>query len=172
MIVDISRIPVTAISSVRGMGVADIARTSTVVRNFFNDSFCSTPKRCSSSTITNPKSLNCTSFESIRCVPITTSTDPAAKLAKISLLSLAVLKRDSPATFIGKPAYRSSKVFECCCTSKVVGTRTATCLPSCTALNAARIAISVFPYPTSPQIMRSIGYGRSISSFTSLIVES
>ena len=164
--------PVTAISSVRGIGVADIARTSTVVRNFFRASFCSTPKRCSSSTITSPRSLNCTSFESIRCVPITTSTAPDAKLLRISLLSLAVLNRDMPATFKGKPAYLSSKVLECCCTNSVVGTRTATCLPSWTALNAARIAISVLPYPTSPQIIRSIGYGRSISSLTSLIVES
>ena len=64
------------------------------------------------------------------------------------------------------------KVFVCCCTSNVVGTKTATCFPSCTALNAARIAISVFPYPTSPQTIRSIGYGRSMSAFTSLIVES
>ena len=47
------------------------------------------------------------------------------------------------------------------------GTRIATCLPSCTALNAARIATSVLPYPTSPQTRRSIGTGCSMSSFTS-----
>ena len=34
----------------------------------------------------------------------------------------------------------------------VVGTRIATCLPPMTALNAARIATSVLPKPTSPQI--------------------
>ena len=162
----------TAISRVRGIGVADIANTSTVVRIFFSDSFCSTPNRCSSSTTTRPKSLNCTSCERMRCVPITTSTAPAARSARISLLSFAVLKRESPATLIGNPAKRSAKVFECCCTRSVVGTRTATCLPSCTALNAARIAISVFPYPTSPQMMRSIGYGLSISRLTSSIVDS
>ena len=149
--------PVTAISSVRGIGVADIAKTSTVVRIFLSDSFCSTPKRCSSSTTTSPRSLNTTSCESRRWVPITTSTLPAVSSANISLDSFAELKRDSPATRIGKPAYLSANVLACCCTSKVVGTNTATCLPSCTALNAARIAISVFPYPTSPQIMRSIG---------------
>ena len=33
----------------------------------------------------------------------------------------------------------------------------ATCLPPITALNAARIATSVLPKPTSPQISRSIG---------------
>ena len=143
--VDISRIPVTAISRVRGIGVADIARTSTVVRIFFSDSFCSTPKRCSSSTITRPKSLNATSSERRRCVPMMTSTDPSVSDLRTSLLSFAVLNRDIPATLIGKPEYLSAKVLECCCTSKVVGTRTATCLPSCTALNAARIAISVLP---------------------------
>ena len=38
-----------------------------------------------------------------------------------------------------------------------MGTSTATCLPSCTALNAARMATSVLPKPTSPQTRRSIG---------------
>ncbi len=50
--VDISRMPVTAISSVRGIGVALMASTSTLVRNVFSASLCSTPNRCSSSTIT------------------------------------------------------------------------------------------------------------------------
>ena len=38
-----------------------------------------------------------------------------------------------------------------------MGASTATCLPSWIALNAARIAISVLPKPTSPQTRRSIG---------------
>ena len=41
----------------------------------------------------------------------------------------------------------------------------ATCLPSITALNAARIATSVLPKPTSPQIKRSMERERSMSSF-------
>src|SRR5213596_1649283 len=49
----------------------------------------------------------------------------------------------------------------------VVGTRTATCLPACTDLKAARNATSVFPYPTSPTSSRSIGRARSMSRFTS-----
>ena len=56
--------------------------------------------------------------------------------------------------------------------SSVVGTRTTTCLPSCTALNAARTAISVLPNPTSPEITRSIGTGRSMSALTSSIAAS
>ena len=47
----------------------------------------------------------------------------------------------------------------------VVGTKTATCLLSATALNAARIATSVFPKPTSPQINLSIGISFSMSAF-------
>ena len=170
--VDISRIPVTAISSVRGIGVADMANTSTVVRSFLSDSFCSTPKRCSSSTMTRPRSLKTTSCESKRWVPIITSALPFTVSSRIIFVSFALLKRERPTTLMGNPAYRSAKVFVCCWTRSVVGTRTATCFPSCTALKAARIAISVFPYPTSPQIMRSIGYGRSISCFTSSMVES
>ena len=51
----------------------------------------------------------------------------------------------------------------------MVGTSTATCLPSWIALNAARIATSVLPNPTSPQTRRSIGTGASMSAFTSAI---
>ena len=49
-----------AISSVRGIGVADMASTSTAVRSRFSCSLCSTPKRCSSSITTRPRSLNVT----------------------------------------------------------------------------------------------------------------
>ena len=45
----------------------------------------------------------------------------------------------------GKPAKRSTRVFWCWNASTVVGASTATCLPSITALNAARIATSVLP---------------------------
>ena len=51
----------------------------------------------------------------------------------------------------------------------VVGTRTATCFPDRTALNAARIATSVLPNPTSPLSRRSIGLLRSMSAFTSAV---
>ena len=79
-IVDISRMPVSAISSVRGIGVADIVSTSTLVRSAFRCSLCSTPKRCSSSTIDQaevlePRRRGCSS----RCVPMTTSTVPSAR---------------------------------------------------------------------------------------------
>ncbi len=143
--VDISRMPVTAISSVRGIGVADIVRTSTFIRIALRCSLCSTPKRCSSSTITRPRSLKRTSVLNRRCVPMTTSIEPSAMPAMTAFASLSLWKRESAATFTGKAANRSENVDMCCCTSRVVGTRIATCLPSCTALNAARTAISVLP---------------------------
>ena len=104
---------------------------------------------------------------SSRCVPITTSTLPSARPSITSAASRSVWKRDSALTVTGKAANRSVKVLVCCCTSRVVGTSTATCLPSCTALNAARTAISVLPYPTSPQTSRSMGTGCSMSRLTS-----
>jgi hypothetical protein len=64
---------------------------------------------------------------------------------------------------------RSRKVLKCCWASTVVGTSTATCRPPITALNAARIATSVLPKPTSPQIRRSIGRVRSMSALASLM---
>jgi hypothetical protein len=72
-------------------------------------------------------------------------------------VSFALRKRDSSASFTGQSAKRSEKFWKCCSASSVVGTSTATCLPSATATNAARSATSVLPKPTSPQIRRSIG---------------
>ena len=144
-IVDISRMPVSDISSVRGIGVALIVSTSTAVRIGLRNSLCSTPKRCSSSTMTRPRSLNCTDFDSSRWVPMTTSTVPSVMPARTSFCSLSELKRLLARTVTGNCAKRSRKVLKCCCTSSVVGTRMATCLPSCTALKAARTAISVLP---------------------------
>ena len=59
--------------------------------------------------------------------------------------SVGSVNRDSPFTVTGNPAIRSPNVCRCWSASSVVGTSTATCLPSCTALNAARTAISVLP---------------------------
>ena len=143
--VDISRMPVTAISSVRGIGVALIASTSTLVRSALSVSLCSTPNRCSSSITTRPRSLNRTSPVMSRWVPMTTSTVPSDSPATTSFDSFGDWNRLSAFTVTGNALYRSLNVSRCCCTSSVVGTRIATCLPSCTALNAARTAISVLP---------------------------
>ena len=78
-------------------------------------------------------------------MPMTTSTVPACTPSTAAFASASLLNRERAATFTGKEAYRSANVERCCCTRRVVGTSTATCLPSCTALNAARTAISVLP---------------------------
>ena len=93
--VDISRMPVIAISRVRGIGVADIDSTSTAARSIFMASLCSTPKRCSSSTITRPRSLILTPGCSSRWVPMTMSIEPSASPARVSLDSFSVWNRDS-----------------------------------------------------------------------------
>ena len=140
-----SRIPMRLIWRVLGIGVAESVRTSTFSRSFLIFSLCVTPKRCSSSTTRSPSRLNFTSLDKIRCVPITISTRPDSSPSLVFFCSAAVRKRDIISTQTGYSFIRSVKVLKCCCARIVVGTRTATCSPSCTALNAARIAISVLP---------------------------
>ena len=53
-----SRMPSSDMCSVRGIGVADIVSTSTFVASASRRSLCATPKRCSSSMTTRPRSLN------------------------------------------------------------------------------------------------------------------
>ena len=86
-----------AISRVRGIGVALIDSTSTVVRSRFICSLCSTPKRCSSSTTIRPRSLTRMSGLSSRWVPITMSTVPSRSPSPTSRASLSVWKRLSDA---------------------------------------------------------------------------
>ena len=107
----ISRMPVMAISSVRGMGVADMDSTSTLTRIAFSRSLCSTPKRCSSSMMTRPRSLNWTSLPKSRCVPMTTSILPLASPSTTLRASASVWNRDSCARCTGKPANRDANVW-------------------------------------------------------------
>ena len=57
---DRSLMPVRAISKVLGIGFAVSVSTSTPVASAFTASLCETPKRCSSSTTSSPRSLNLT----------------------------------------------------------------------------------------------------------------
>ena len=61
----------------RGTGVADMASTWTFFLSCFSRSFCATPKRCSSSTISRPIFGSWMSFDSSRWVPIRMSTLPS-----------------------------------------------------------------------------------------------
>ncbi len=171
-ITDRSRSPASDMCSVRGIGVAVSVRTSTWVRSCLRRSLWTTPKRCSSSMITRPSAGKVTDLLSSWCVPISTSTAPSRAAAMIAFCSFGVLNRLSISTRTGNAANRSRKTVSCCCANSVVGTSTATCLPSITALNAARSATSVLPYPTSPHTRRSIGRGASMSRFTSSIARS
>src|SRR5439155_1369849 len=90
---DMSRRPTSDMCSVRGMRVAESARASTFLRISLRRSLWATPKRCSSSTTRRPRSANFTSFESRRCVPMTTSTLPASRSARTFFCSAALRKR-------------------------------------------------------------------------------
>jgi hypothetical protein len=102
--VDISLIPATPISSVLGIGVADMASTSTSVRSRLRYSLCSTPNRCSSSMTTRPSRANLVSGESSLWVPMTTSTVPSARPRSVSAVSALPWNRDSGRTVIGNGA--------------------------------------------------------------------
>ncbi len=157
---------------VRGIGVAESIRTSTFSLACFILSFDMTPKRCSSSMISRPRSLKTTSSFSMRTVPMSMSISPQASRPITSFCSLRERKREIRATVTGKPVNLAVKVIWCCCARIVVGTRKAVCLPPCAARKAARRATSVFPYPTSPTSNLSIGKGRSMSSSISEIAVS
>ena len=141
----ISLIPLMAMCKVLGMGVAVRVSTSTFVFSCFIFSLWDTPKRCSSSTISRPKSLNLTSFCKSLWVPIIMSISPVLSLVSILFCWTGVLKRLMDSTFTGKGLNLSQKVWKCCSAKTVVGTSTATCLLSMTALNAALMATSVLP---------------------------
>ena len=158
--------PSIAIPKVLGIGVAVSVKMSTSARSALRASFWRTPKRCSSSTITNPKFANCVSLESSLWVPIMMSASPLAMASKAALISFVVLKRDNSTMRTGQSAKRSFQVATCCSASRVVGAKIATCLPPITATKLARKATSVFPKPTSPQTKRSIGVPLVISPIT------
>ncbi len=140
-----SRSPASDMCSVRGMGVAVSVSTSVSRRSCLSRSLCFTPNRCSSSITSSPNSSNFTSGLSSRCVPITMSTLCSPTAATTSFCCLAVWKRLNISMRTGKSASRSVKVRACWSARIVVGTSTATWRPDCTALNAARTAISVLP---------------------------
>ncbi len=113
--------PVSAISSVRGIGLAVSVSTSTPSAMRLTASLCVTPKRCSSSTTRSPRSLNCTSWASRRWVPTTTSTLPSASPCTTLRCWAGERKRLSSSTRTGYGAKRSAKVCACWLASSVVG---------------------------------------------------
>ena len=76
---------------------------------------------------------------------MTTSTVPSVEPGEGLARLLVGLEATEGTQVHGEPGEALAKVSRCCFTSSVVGTSIATCLPSCTALNAARTATSVLP---------------------------
>ncbi len=156
--------PTRDISSVRGIGVAESVRTSTFVFIFF---ICLLVLHAEALLLVDDQQAEVLELDvgaSRRCVPMTQSTSPDFTPSITCFAWPAVRNRDSDLDpDRDSPANRSANVLPCWVASSVVGASTATCLPSWIALNAARIAISVLPKPTSPHTRRSIGIGRSMS---------
>ncbi len=100
--IEMSRSPESDMWSVRGIGVAERESTSTSRRSARRSSFCWTPNRCSSSTITRPSCLGITSRERMRCVPTSTSTFPSANSRRTALISAGFRKRETISTRTGK----------------------------------------------------------------------
>ena len=100
-------------------------------------------------------------------MPTTISNWPVFSPSRVSDASFAVTIRDRCRTVTGQPAKRSLKVLKCWRASRVVGQTMATCWPLMATTKAARMATSVLPKPTSPQISRSIGVPLPRSSSTS-----
>jgi len=148
---------------VRGIGVAVSVSTSTLNLSAFRRSLCRTPNEL----LIDDQEAKI--LERERPGRATMGTDDDIDLAggealyqRRGLLGAAKAGQHLDADRVVGETF--AKVRPCCSARIVVGTRTATCFPACTALNAARTATSVFPYPTSPTSSRSIGRARSMSA--------
>ena len=108
--IDISRRPDSDICNVRGIGVAVRVSMCTSARSSLSFSLCLTPKCCSSSTITRPRSRKPTCLDSTAWVPTMISTSPFFSASRVSAASRAGTKRESLRTFTGQPSKRSVKV--------------------------------------------------------------
>ena len=124
-IIERSRTPVSASCSVRGIGVAESVSTWMLARSSFSRSLCLTPKCCSSSTISRPRSLNSIALPSSACVPMTMSIVPSAMPFLTRASSAEPTRREAWPISIGSPRKRSMKVLVCWRASSVVGTTSA-----------------------------------------------
>ena len=107
---DRSREPISENCSVRGIGVAVIVSVSTSALNWRSFSLAATPNFCSSSIISNPRSLNPTFLPRILCVPIRMSIRPSATSFNIWLTSAVLFARLRCSMRTGNSLSRSLKV--------------------------------------------------------------
>ena len=96
--------------SVRGMGVAESVSTSTPFDISLSFSLCDTPKRCSSSMMSSPRSWNATFFCNNLWVPMSRSTLPCAVRSRMSFACPALRNRLSTSTVTGKLRKRLTAV--------------------------------------------------------------
>ena len=87
---------------VLGMGVAVRVRTSILALRPLIFSLWPTPNLCSSSTMSKPRSRKATSLDKIRWVPMTTSTCPFLRLARMTFCSFFDWSLVSASTRAGK----------------------------------------------------------------------
>ena len=133
--------------SVRGIGVADMVSTSICAAHLLQPLLVA---HAEALLLVDDQQAEVVELDVLaraaRCVPMRMSTLPAARLLRGSPSApWRVRKREIISTSTGKCAKRRLKVSKCWKASTVVGASTATCLPSCTALKAARMATSVLP---------------------------
>ena len=148
------------------MGVAESVSTSTSCFICLSRSLCLTPKRCSSSTTNRPKSLKKHIFLQQPVRP-----DNYVNLASLSTAPKSlpapslVRKRENCSITVGKALRRWTKVAQCWAARIVVGTRTATCLLSITALNAPAKRLRSCRNPHHRKSAGPSGGGCSMSAF-------
>ncbi len=166
-------------AAVRGIGVAVMTRTSgtgpppALSRSAAR---CSTPKRCCSSMTTAPSEANSTPSWMRACVPMATSTSPAASPARMRRRSAAPTLLVSSSTRTGRApnsdvpesgtstsASSARMPRACCSASTSVGAMNAPWWPPCTAASSVHTATTVLPLPTSPCSNRCIGCGAARS---------
>ncbi len=125
-----SRTPVSASCRVRGIGVAVSVSTWTSARSSFRRSLWLTPKCCSSSTISRPRSLNSMLLASSAWVPTTMSTLPSFDrlLGGLGLLGGDQARQAADAAPAG-PGSARRRCGDAGAPASVVGAMTATCLP-------------------------------------------
>ena len=160
-IVDICRIPVSAISSVRGIGVAVIVSTSTLRAELLQPLLV---RDAEPLLLVDDQQAEVLERDVAAEQPVRADHDVDLAVRRVlsTICCLLGVRRTATASRTrhrDRARTARENVMKCCSASSVVGTSTATCLPSITALNAARTATSVLPKPTSPQSRRSIGSG-------------
>ena len=144
--IDMSRMPTSDMFSVRGIGVARHRQHVHLLAHLLDALLV---RHAEALLLVDDEQAEVAELDVLRQQPVRADDDVDLAGGEIGerllLLRLAAEAADHRRCGPGKPAKRSRSVFSCWNASTVVGARNATCLPSITALKAARIATSVLP---------------------------